>query len=107
MPSWALGTGSVGRGMVMVVSCWPEELEEAEAGAGEAGCCCTATCIGDCLEAATAAADLLEVGVEAAAGMTVTWWVVGPGEPMSGLVGESGSPWLWVAWCFFSSLLSL
>ena len=94
MPSWALGTGSVGRGMVMVVSCWPEELEDAEAGAGEGGCCCcTATCIGDCLEAATAA-DLLEVGVEAAAGITVTWWVVGPGEVMSGLLGESGSPWL-------------
>ena len=61
--------------MVIVVSCWPDELEDAEAGAGEAeaGCCWTATCIGDCLEAATAAADLLEVGVEAAAGMTVTW----------------------------------
>ena len=38
MPSWFLGTGSVGSRIVMVASCW-EELTGAGAGAGDCWTC--------------------------------------------------------------------
>ena len=49
------------------------------------------------------------MGVVLGAGSTVTW-CTGEGEASraaaAALVGDPGSPWLWVAWCFFNSRLS-